>query len=311
MKSEIKIKSKLKSVKQTTSSSYPALRTAVRNAIQKGKERATAAVEREKVRTSWEIGQLILEHVLLKATRADYGAEVAQKLSADLSLSLTEIHSFIEFARTYPILPTSGELSWSHFRELLGVNEASIRQSIEQDARSKKWTVKQLRSEIQKLKSKDKRPSEREVFTSIKQGSLDVFRTRVVDAKTMIDLGFSTYTDPSEAKEKYKLVDDQIFTYRAKIEDVVDGDTLWCVVDLGWGVQTRQKLRLRGLNAAEMISESGQKAKRYLKSKLPKGKAFILTTSKSDKFDRYLADIWVGEVYLNELLVRKGYAQGI
>ena len=34
----------------------------------------------------------------------------------------------------------------------------------------------------------------------------------------------------------------------------------------------------------------------------------LIRTVKSDKYDRYLADVWVGETYLNQKLIDKGLA---
>jgi len=111
--------------KTTAPQTYSVLRAAVRRAIALGKERAVAAVEREKVRTSWEIGKLILEHILLNQDRADYGKKIVGKLAKDLGISRTELNYMVEFARTYPIVRPAGQLSWSHHQSLLSINPTS------------------------------------------------------------------------------------------------------------------------------------------------------------------------------------------
>lgn len=293
--------------------SYTALRTAVRQAIALGKDRAVQAVEREKVRTSWEIGKLILDHVLLNQDRADYGAKVILKLSKDLSVSQAELRYLVEFARTYPIHPPAGELSWSHYRELLSVNEVEARKRITTRAVKNNWSRDQLRSEIKNTKSGRQTPKKPETLKTVKPGTLDVFRTRLVNGKTFIDLGFSTYLLKSTIKRKLKIVKDRKFTYRAEVEAVVDGDTIWCLVDLGLGVNTRQKLRLAHIDAPEVISKDGIAAKKFLSKKLPKGSSILIATTKSDKFDRYLVDVWMSgeQIYVNKLLVDEGYAMPV
>ena len=43
--------------------------------------------------------------------------------------------------------------------------------------------------------------------------------------------------------------------------------------------------------------------------KMLKGvETLTIVTSKSDKYDRYLADVWVGEEYLNQKLLDEGLA---
>jgi endonuclease YncB( thermonuclease family) len=104
-----------------------------------------------------------------------------------------------------------------------------------------------------------------------------------------------------------------LFTYAAEVEKVVDGDTLRVIVDLGFGIKTRQYLRLRGLNCPEMDTEEGKKAAEFVRSRIRVTSEIILTSSRSDKYDRYLADIFFmndkrQEVYLNNALLEQGLA---
>ncbi|MBI4395114.1 MAG: hypothetical protein HY583_02840, partial [Candidatus Omnitrophica bacterium] len=89
-----------KSTSKNDLTSYSALLKRVREAIARGKERAADAVERELVRTKWEVGKLIQEHILLNKARADYGARVLKRLSSNLGISNTELKYMREFART-------------------------------------------------------------------------------------------------------------------------------------------------------------------------------------------------------------------
>ena len=187
------------SIKTKAPYTYSALRTAVRQAIALGKERAVQAVEREKVRTSWEIGQLILEHILLKKDRADYGAQVVLKLSKDLGVSASELGRMVEFARAYPISAPARKLSWSHYQKLLSINDADLRNKVALKAEKENWSRDQLRSEVNKMKAGGERVKKAETLPDLKPGTLDVFRTRVVGGRTLIDLGFSTYVERDSA----------------------------------------------------------------------------------------------------------------
>jgi hypothetical protein len=46
-------------------------------------------IEEAKVRTYWETGRLINEHLRLHERRADYGAQIVPRLGADLRVSQT------------------------------------------------------------------------------------------------------------------------------------------------------------------------------------------------------------------------------
>jgi len=80
---------------------------------------------------------------------------------------------------------------------------------------------------------------------------------------------------------------------------------------------TKQQLRLRGLDAPEIETTNGREAKEFLERSLrgngPSDAAAIsapvvITTTKSDKYDRYLVDVWVGDTYLNQKLLNEGLA---
>jgi len=84
-----------------------------------------------------------------------------------------------------------------------------------------------------------------------------------------------------------------LYTYKATVERVIDGDTLECTIDLGLYTKTRQKLRLRAIDAPELRTTRGQAAKAFVDEKLSGASEIVVKTYKSDKYDRYLADIFV------------------
>jgi endonuclease YncB( thermonuclease family) len=101
---------------------------------------------------------------------------------------------------------------------------------------------------------------------------------------------------------------------------VIDGDTLWVEVDCCFEVWTKQKLRLRGIDCPELGTPVGLQAKAFVEEALA-GSRVVICTSRADKYDRYLADIFYGPateeapailkegVYLNRQLLRQGLAQ--
>ncbi len=86
---------------------------------------------------------------------------------------------------------------------------------------------------------------------------------------------------------------------------MIDGDTVVLYVDLGFKTYSRQKLRLRGIDTPELPTAEGIKAKTFVEEILKKTKMITIKTYRKDKYDRYLADIFVGskEMFLNQKLL--------
>ena len=56
----------------------------------------------------------------------------------------------------------------------------------------------------------------------------------------------------------------RIHIYQAKIVEVVDGDTFDLMIDLGFNNFTKQRMRLYGIDAPEMLTQAGKDLKRRL-----------------------------------------------
>lgn len=94
-----------------------------------------------------------------------------------------------------------------------------------------------------------------------------------------------------------------MYTYQAKLIDVIDGDTVDLLIDLGLSTFVKERCRLYGIDAPEMPSERGKIAKAYLESLLnaATGELFVATRKmtrkpkeKTDKYGRYLAVLYDG-----------------
>jgi endonuclease YncB( thermonuclease family) len=255
----------------------------------------------------------------------------------------------LEFARAYPIGRTSGQLSWGQIQALLAVNENEKREALIKRAQKENWTVDKTRSEVKKLKAAkqitvSEAPTDGPLIPI--KGTLDTYRVVLAAAgpwqgKRVVDLGFSNYHRPArdltfnekeiiQVSEKGRLTrlknaaEEDLFTYRAWILNTTDGDTIWALIDLGFGFITKQHLRLRGLDASEIASRDGIRAKRFVEKELGVAASeriskssravigapvpMIITSTKSDKYDRYLADVWIGGKHLNQLLLDQGLA---
>lgn len=84
-----------------------------------------------------------------------------------------------------------------------------------------------------------------------------------------------------------------LYTYRAVMARVVDGDTVIVDLDLGRGLWLRKaKHRLAGCNARESDDPGGPEARDNLAALLPVGSTVTLRSLKPYKYgDEYMAEI--------------------
>ena len=89
-----------------------------------------------------------------------------------------------------------------------------------------------------------------------------------------------------------------MYTYSAKLIRVIDGDSVWLEVDLGFRMSLRDNFRLLGINTPELrsqdpeIKERAYKAKDELERLLSSGDITI-KTEKAGKYGRWLVNIIV------------------
>lgn len=85
-----------------------------------------------------------------------------------------------------------------------------------------------------------------------------------------------------------------MYTYKATIVRIVDGDTIYVDVDLGFFLRQTMKVRLKGVNTPETRGVSrpeGLKAKQFVIDTLADCPVVVIKTSKIGKFGRYIADV--------------------
>ena len=98
-----------------------------------------------------------------------------------------------------------------------------------------------------------------------------------------------------------------MYHYKARIENVVDGDTVDAFVDLGFKTWVKIRFRLTGLDAAEKNTPRGIATLNILKA--IEGKDVFIESTRPDKYGRYLAEIWsptANDYSYNYQLIRAG-----
>ena len=288
-------------------------------------------------------GKVIDDHISRYGSRSDYyGNQVVQRLADDLDLSPSVLWRCLKFAQAFGIVARGQQslpanLSWSHYRELITVSDRETRISLMRRASREDWSAIQLARKIQREVSRDSLASEagQELHLIPKKGILYTYRLVAPDSvhksddaeRLWIDLGFQFHHQvPGSSKgfkegaliesvkglkgeysiRATKRTEKDLFTYKAAVERVVDGDTIIAKIDLGFGNQCREYLRFRGIDAPEIDTQEGKKAKEFVVKELAKVDHVILTSTKSDKYGRYLADIFYGtedQEFLNQKLM--------
>ena len=109
--------------------------------------------------------------------------------------------------------------------------------------------------------------------------------------------------------------------YVRKVENVVDGDTIDVLIDLGFDILFASRVRLAGIDTPESRTSDkaekvlGLEAKEYLKKQLKDAKSVVIRTEKmdsSEKYGRILGWVYInGESEsVNNKMINDGYAWG-
>ena len=118
-----------------------------------------------------------------------------------------------------------------------------------------------------------------------------------------------------------------MYVYKAKLDRIIDGDTVDAVIDLGFDVSVHKRIRLAGIDTPESRTRDLEEKKRGLASKarlveMLEGGEFILESKEVGKYGRVLGTLFIEKltddnltsepqimkVNINETLVREGYA---
>ncbi len=131
--------------------SYQQLLAQINSIYQEGRKQATIAVNSHLVQTYWLIGQYIIEFEQQGRATAIYGKQLLPQLSKDLSHTLgkgfsrSNLNRMRQFYLAYPKraeLPHN--LSWTHFVELLKIEDSLERSFYEKQTLLERWSTTEL-----------------------------------------------------------------------------------------------------------------------------------------------------------------------
>lgn len=128
---------------------YDNLLQELKSIIEKNKFKVYQAIDNIKVQTYWQIGERIVREELKHKDRADYGKYVISLLAKDLNIGRIELYRIVKFYRIYSIVGTlSQQLSWSHYIELITVENNEERKFYESQSIRNSWGVRELHKQI-------------------------------------------------------------------------------------------------------------------------------------------------------------------
>ena len=114
-----------------------------------------------------------------------------------------------------------------------------------------------------------------------------------------------------------------MYTYKIKLDRVIDGDTIDAYIDLGFKVSVKKRIRFKGINTPESRTRDleekarGLAAKDRLKNLLEGANTIQLNSYGVGKYGRCLGELHVDVIdgqekltmeNVNELLIKEGHA---
>lgn len=302
---------------------------------------------KEQVRFAWLTGRRVVEEEQNGEVRASYGEQLILKLSEELTRELGPGFSEENLARMRRfylqnrILSVPTKLDWTDYVELLPVKDDKARKQLEQRIVKeglKTNAIRQIVQDMRQLESKKSgasssaaaaaalkkiSPLKRPADLTLDTFALSPLKVKLEDGHTLVDCGFFvSWPLRDEALKTLAVVKEMSYTYKATVDRVVDGDTILALIEVGFGIIVRDRLRLRGVDTPELSTPEGKAAKRFLEKILPSGAVVVIKSRKcrTDIYGRFVADVFfregvtdaariiAGGVYLNQHLIDSGHA---
>jgi micrococcal nuclease len=246
-------------------------------------------------------------------------------------------------------------LPWRIYRKLIAIGDEAKRWALTAQAEKEEWSFETAEARVAYLTAQDKDEDAPPRLPFISVGpffTYKVIRVASLDAPSgelLLDLGFKhrlelglffakmRKTNPSSGGKSARASegtivtgdgssfvltkadgasDDCLYTYKAFVEAVVDGDTLKLDFFPGFGNRKGETIRLNHINCPELDTPEGKAAKSFVERELA-GCGFLTVKSvrtRKEKWGRYLADVFYARrgkgplVYLNQLLLDRGHA---
>ncbi len=131
---------------------YEKLIENIGNLVKEARNNAFKAINRELIKSYWKTGKYIVEYEQNGNIKAEYGKQLLLQISKDLKIkygkgfSKSNVFMMRQFYLKYPKLDLENiQLSWSHYYELLKIDDSLERSFYEKQAIQENWTIRELR----------------------------------------------------------------------------------------------------------------------------------------------------------------------
>lgn len=127
----------------------------IKQLIMESRQKISYAVNNSMLLTYWNVGRIIVENEQNGKIKAEYGKQVIKDLSKELrktfgsGFSVSNLFNMRKFYCVYSKFQTvSGKLSWSHYCELLVIENKEERDFYERECVNSSWSVRELKRQI-------------------------------------------------------------------------------------------------------------------------------------------------------------------
>ncbi len=127
----------------------------IKDVIINSRNKIAYEVNNTMVLAYWNVGRIIVENEQNGNIKAEYGRQILKELSKELrkilgsGFSVSNLQYMRKFYITYPKYQTlSVKLSWSHYCELLSIDNADERNFYEKECINSNWSVRELKRQI-------------------------------------------------------------------------------------------------------------------------------------------------------------------
>lgn len=128
----------------------------IKKIIINSRQKITYEINNTMLIAYWNIGRIIIENEQKGHIKAEYGKQVLKELSKELKktlgsgFSVSNLQYMRRFYLKYPKQQTvSVKLSWSHYCELLSIENKEERDFYEKETINSNWSVRELKRQIE------------------------------------------------------------------------------------------------------------------------------------------------------------------
>ena len=128
----------------------------IKDVILSNRKKVAYEVNNTMLYAYWNVGRIIVENEQNGSIKAEYGKQIMKELSKELrkilgsGFSVSNLFNMRKLYITYPKFQTvSGKLSWSHYCELLSIENVDERNFYEKECLNSNWSVRELKRQLE------------------------------------------------------------------------------------------------------------------------------------------------------------------